>query len=507
MDNILQGSLKHFSVSELLHFLIGGKKTGTLNLNQDGRSTWIYVTDGSLAYAFSNQEQFRLGTLLQRRKKISKAQRQQLDDVMLKEGEKFTQAAINQKLFKPEQLQDFLKTQVSEILADVTGWENGNFSMTDTANAPALAVPLNIDLEAVIAQGAMKNEEWQRCKEKLPDTGTVFRVMGDPETQGKITLSVDQWKVLFKVDGERTLEDLVREADEDPIEVYKVIFDLLQNGLIEELPVAERPARSAAAERPRAAAPEPGRTMPMEPVQAPAVPAPAPEPKKHGEKPPRKLELDHAAPEPAVKHQSDQTPVPFVMAMTSPSMPSIEIPAPPRTAAPEPPRVEVPEPPRVRIPEPPPPPPVEIPRVEAKPVQEAPKPAHAPMPEQAATVMEAKISVDDMFVASLTLDTADRTSVPLYEAEYVIGRDAANAIHIPDGSVSSVHARVFKAGGGYTIEDLKSRNGTYVNGERVERKLLQENDKIRLGKVLLTYNVAAEMRPQMATMFETPRPS
>ncbi|HVT05066.1 MAG TPA: DUF4388 domain-containing protein [Thermoanaerobaculia bacterium] len=502
MDNILQGSLKHFSVSELLHFLIGGKKTGTLNLNQDGRSTWIYVTDGSLAYAFSNQEQFRLGTLLQRRKKISKAQRQQLDDVMLKEGEKFTQAAINQKLFKPEQLQDFLKTQVSEILADVTGWENGNFSMTDTANAPALAVPLNIDLEAVIAQGAMKNEEWQRCKEKLPDTGMVFRVMGDPETQGKITLSVDQWKVLFKVDGERTLEDLVREADEDPIEVYKVIFDLLQNGLIEELPVAERPARSAAAERPRAAAPEAARTMPMEPVQAP--PAPAPEPKKHGEKPPRKLELDHAAPEPPVQHQSDQTPVPFIMAMTSPS---IEIPAPPRTAAPEPPRVEVPEPPRVRIPEPPPPPPVEIPRVEARPVQEAPKPAHAPMPEQAATVMEAKISVDDMFVASLTLDTADRTSFPLYEAEYVIGRDAANAIHIPDGSVSSVHARVFKAGGGYTIEDLKSRNGTYVNGERVERKLLQENDKIRLGKVLLTYNVAAEMRPQMATMFETPRPS
>jgi hypothetical protein len=219
MDNILQGSLKHFGVSELLHFLIGGKKTGTLNLTDEGKSTWIYVSEGNLVYVFSNQEQFRLGTLMQRRKKISKAQRQQLDDLMLKEGEKFTHAALAQKLFKPDQLGDFLKTQTSEILFDVMSWSNGSFSMTETVNAPSLAVPLNIDLQAVMAEGEMKKEEWQRCLAKLPDTNTVFRVIGDPEHQGKITLSVDQWKVLFKVDGERTLDDLVREADEDPIEV------------------------------------------------------------------------------------------------------------------------------------------------------------------------------------------------------------------------------------------------------------------------------------------------
>jgi|GEM_PF-2757668 len=506
MDNILQGSLKHFSVSELLHFLIGGGKTGTLNLNEEGKSTWIYVSSGELVYAFSSQEQFRLGTLLQRRKKISKAQRQQLDDLMLKEGEKFTHAALASNLFKPEQLQDFLKNQVSEILFDVMGWKNGNFSMTDTVNAPSMAVPISIDLPAIMAEGEMKNEEWQRCVEKLPDTATVFRVIGDPETQGKITLSVDQWKVLFKVDGERTLADLVREAEEDPIQVYRVVFDLLQNGLIEETPEHERPAGGGAPaeQKPRPQAAPAPETQPLAAIVIP-------EPARPEEKPPLKLELDHSAPTPAPA-PAPAKPEP----VAEPAMPrtAIEIPQPPRVAAPEPPPIHIPEPPPVHIPEPPAPPPVEIPRVEAKqpeekpqPVEEAPKPPRAPMPEPEATVMEAKVSVEDMLVASLTLDTADRTSFPLYEPEYVIGRDAANPIHIPDGSVSSVHARVFQGSGGYIIEDLKSRNGTYVNGERVERKLLQENDKIRLGKVLLTYNVAAEMRPAMATMFETPRPS
>lgn len=541
MDNILQGSLKHFSVSELLHFVTGGRKTGTLNLDQEGKSSSVYVTEGTVTYAFSNQEHFRLGTLLQRRKKISKAQRQQLDAVMLKEGEKFSQAILDQKLFKSEQLQDFLKMQVSEVLFDVLSWNGGHFSMKEAVNAPTLAVPLHIDLETIVAEAAVKNEEWQRCVEKLPDSSTVFRVIGDPETQGKITLSVDQWKVLFKVDGERTLADLVREAEEEPIEIYRVIFNLLQNGLIEEIPSEERPERSAVSEPQLSAAPAHSRISSPEPVHAaPQSSEPERHEHKHDqkqekkreekaeekhardheqeEKPPLKPELAHEVSQPPVRHETQpavqKTPELFV---ALPTAPSIEIPKPQHAVAPEPPRVEIPEPPRVVIPEPLAPPPVEVPeppRVEVKPrvqapppVQETPRPVHAPMPEPEATVMEAKISVDEMFVASLTLDTADRTSFPLYETEYVIGRDSANAIHIPDGSVSSVHARVFQAMGGYVIEDLKSRNGTYVNGERVDRKLLQENDKIRLGKVLLTYNVAAEMKPQMATMFETPRPS
>ena len=97
------------------------------------------------------------------------------------------------------------------------------------------------------------------------------------------------------------------------------------------------------------------------------------------------------------------------------------------------------------------------------------------------------------FVGSLTPDHAPESVHPLLDAEHTIGRGPSNTITIADGSVSTNHARIFKSPEGFIIEDLKSRNGTFVNGEKVtDQRLLVDGDLIRLGKVILTFNVARD---------------
>src|SRR5205809_545944 len=82
---------------------------------------------------------------------------------------------------------------------------------------------------------------------------------------------------------------------------------------------------------------------------------------------------------------------------------------------------------------------------------------------------------------------------PLLEEITTIGRTATNVIALPDGSVSSTHARVARTAEGFVIEDMGSRNGTFVNSEKISAKrLLADGDIVRLGKVLLTFNVAVE---------------
>jgi hypothetical protein len=99
------------------------------------------------------------------------------------------------------------------------------------------------------------------------------------------------------------------------------------------------------------------------------------------------------------------------------------------------------------------------------------------------------------FAGSLT-NTGDSGDVhPLLDDELVIGRDPMSGVVISDGSVSSRHARILRTPEGFVIEDLQSRNGTFVNGERiVERRALADNDVVRFGRVILTFNVASEMR-------------
>ncbi|HUF16688.1 MAG TPA: FHA domain-containing protein, partial [Thermoanaerobaculia bacterium] len=68
----------------------------------------------------------------------------------------------------------------------------------------------------------------------------------------------------------------------------------------------------------------------------------------------------------------------------------------------------------------------------------------------------------------------------------------------------STHARVDRTPAGYQIEDLKSRNGTFVNGDRIETALLKNNDRIRLGTVYVTFSLAAELEPSATVMTKLP---
>lgn len=72
--------------------------------------------------------------------------------------------------------------------------------------------------------------------------------------------------------------------------------------------------------------------------------------------------------------------------------------------------------------------------------------------------------------------------------EIAIGRGEDNDIVIPDVFVSHAHARIVARGNQYVIEDLGSRNHTYVNGEELEgSQYLQPGDEIRIGFVTLRF--------------------
>jgi pSer/pThr/pTyr-binding forkhead associated (FHA) protein len=66
--------------------------------------------------------------------------------------------------------------------------------------------------------------------------------------------------------------------------------------------------------------------------------------------------------------------------------------------------------------------------------------------------------------------------------EISIGRNAGNDIQIDNLAVSGKHARIIKDRDHYYVEDLNSTNGTFVNEEKISKKILKENDQITIGK-------------------------
>ncbi|MBK6518617.1 MAG: SpoIIE family protein phosphatase [Polyangiaceae bacterium] len=84
----------------------------------------------------------------------------------------------------------------------------------------------------------------------------------------------------------------------------------------------------------------------------------------------------------------------------------------------------------------------------------------------------------------LTLTTGAETGrvISIEDRGVTLGRSEECSVCLPDLSLSRVHARVRRTEGGYFLEDLKSRNGCFVNEARVDFAAALENgDRVRLG--------------------------
>lgn len=93
-------------------------------------------------------------------------------------------------------------------------------------------------------------------------------------------------------------------------------------------------------------------------------------------------------------------------------------------------------------------------------------------------------------VSRLVLVTdAGENSYPLMRDSYTLGRHKNNDIAVSDAKVSSFHARIDRIADGFQLVDLKSRNGCWLNGKRVETAVLKTGDEIRVGAARILYKI------------------
>lgn len=379
----LQGDASAFRLPEVLTFVSTTRKSGTFTVVNGAREARLFFENGALIYANSNQEQFRLGAILLRKKKITRDQRDRIDALMQREGGQFGKLCVEAGVMTEAQLRDSLKIQVSEIVYDAFVWDGGTFSFVQETTLPSHAVTISIDLTNLIMEGARRIEEWEQCVKLLPDPSVIFRVVTAPRDE-KITLTADEWKILFMINGQRTIAELCEDSEDDPFQVYRLLYGLRANKLIEVAGQRSGDDTGAGA--------------------------------------------------------GDAT-----IRQTSPRFGSEST------------------------------------------IQDEPGDDTSLLIESE----ERLLSYADIVrptVARLKVEH-DGSIIPLTEPEYLLGRHRENNIQLSDPGISGFHARIYRGPEGYVIEDLKSRNGTWLNSERVYVTTLTSGDRIHLGQIDLIYEV------------------
>jgi pilus assembly protein CpaF len=85
---------------------------------------------------------------------------------------------------------------------------------------------------------------------------------------------------------------------------------------------------------------------------------------------------------------------------------------------------------------------------------------------------------------------------PFDKSEINVGRVQGNDLMLPKGNVSKHHARLLFRDGRFIVTDLKSTNGTYVNGRKISQAtIVREGDKIYVGDFVLRLETGAGLLP------------
>jgi hypothetical protein len=122
-------------------------------------------------------------------------------------------------------------------------------------------------------------------------------------------------------------------------------------------------------------------------------------------------------------------------------------------------------------------------------VGKAPTPPPMPAPPSGGVDVEDRTFIVPEALLLSEADNGQAVNFRLTALTY-IGRSEDNQLRLLDPGVSRRHVLVMATPGGYTIRDLGSQNGTYVNGTRVDESPLTDGDRITIGEINLVFRGA-----------------
>jgi hypothetical protein len=183
----MQGNLSQISLNDILMLATGGKKSGVLKLSRGKETVEVYLVDGSIVHA----------------------------TCPIGDGEK-------------------------ALLYPVT-WGEGSFALLPNGTPPSATIKKSSS--EILEEVKAMSREWENILEVVPSGNTILRIADLGEEQnGPVTVPHVGWRVLSKIDGNRSVQEIAEALRIPYAYTAKVIFNLHKSGLVEIVAPSSRPA-------------------------------------------------------------------------------------------------------------------------------------------------------------------------------------------------------------------------------------------------------------------------
>jgi hypothetical protein len=231
----LKGNLRDFSIIQILNIINLAQKTGALIVEGSGEATKLVFHEGKLAYAMIGQEDGSLGAILYRNNKINHSQARLLKAKAANMTDKqLGLLLINAGYVSQQDIIESIQEYYLSAIRRFFSWVEGSFRFEQNIRPPADKIPIKLDLGNVIIEGFRHLREWEQLHEEIPSLEMAVKFTERPGAELRsLNLSVEEWRVVRYVNPKNTIRQIGRATKLNEVEIRRVVFALLQSGVVE----------------------------------------------------------------------------------------------------------------------------------------------------------------------------------------------------------------------------------------------------------------------------------
>lgn len=219
-----RGNLSETTLPEMLYSIARFRVPGVIEATQGSVSKRIYIRQGYILHASSNDRRDSLGAHLAKTGAIKAEILQELSQLREGSSKRFGVLVLENDLLAPGEMLQAIRQQIEEIVWSLFSWTEGQVTFGIGELEETDMVHIQLPIPQVIVQGIKQAPDAKLLLSRLGDKDTVMERCFDYEDLIETGLDRGAFQLLQTVDGKKTLYEICSQGPEAPAQVAKMMY-------------------------------------------------------------------------------------------------------------------------------------------------------------------------------------------------------------------------------------------------------------------------------------------
>ena len=240
----LQGTLKDFSITEIIQLIGQQLKTGVLKIRRGKDLVEIHFVDGMIVHIYSNYRGKKdlIGEILVKAQLITEEQLERVLKIQKDTLKYLGEILVELQLLTKDDVLKVISTQIYETIYELFWWEDGHFNFDLKLVESYKKIPFALSTEQVLLNILRMVDEWSEIEKKIFSPHLIFKrplgleeksVGGLSQSYLKEKLTSEQELIYNIVDGTRTVQEIIDRSLLGKFNASEILVELSEMRLIE----------------------------------------------------------------------------------------------------------------------------------------------------------------------------------------------------------------------------------------------------------------------------------